>query len=62
MYAEEVLGDSINLFGDERQPDDRITYGPLILTTAPKVCMFKTRNIVIVTCLTRECALCRRAR
>ena len=37
MDAEDVLGDSIGLFGDERTDDDTVSYGPLTLTTAPKV-------------------------
>ncbi|KAJ3556030.1 hypothetical protein NM688_g2250 [Phlebia brevispora] len=36
MDVEDVLGDSIGLFGDEQQVDDQIVYGPLVLTTAPK--------------------------
>ena len=35
---EDVLEDTIGLFGDERVDDDTIFYGPLALTTAPKVC------------------------
>ncbi len=37
MHSEDVLRDSINLFGDAELEDDRIVYGPLVLTTAPKV-------------------------
>ncbi len=37
MDAEDVLGDTIGLFGDEVAEDDTIHYGPLALTTAPKV-------------------------
>ena len=38
LDVEDVLGDSINLFGDDQEKDDgTITYGPLVLTTAPKV-------------------------
>lgn len=37
MDSEDVLGDSISLFGDTKVEDDRIVYGPLVLTTAPKV-------------------------
>ncbi|KAF7798460.1 hypothetical protein EIP86_009681 [Pleurotus ostreatoroseus] len=36
MDTEDLLGDSINLFGDKQVDDDNIVYGPLILTTAPK--------------------------
>ncbi|KAI0743199.1 hypothetical protein BC629DRAFT_1614739 [Irpex lacteus] len=36
MDAEDVLGDTIGLFGDEVAEDDTIHYGPLALTTAPK--------------------------
>ena len=35
---EDVLEDSIALFGDERVDDESIHYGSLVLTTAPKVC------------------------
>lgn len=37
LEAEDVLGDSIGLFGDEKEDDGTITYGPLVLTPAPKV-------------------------
>ena len=40
LDAEDVLGDSIGLFGDEQHDDGTITYGPLVLTTAPKVRVF----------------------
>ncbi|KIP07265.1 hypothetical protein PHLGIDRAFT_105839, partial [Phlebiopsis gigantea 11061_1 CR5-6] len=36
LDAEDVLGDSIGLFGDEKYDDGAICYGPLVLTTAPK--------------------------
>lgn len=38
MDLEDILGDTISLFGDEKVEDENITYGPLTLTTAPKVC------------------------
>ena len=34
---EDILSDSIALFGDEIVEDESIRYGPLVLTTAPKV-------------------------
>ena len=37
LTVEDVLGDSIGLFGDEERDDGTIHYGPLTLTTAPKV-------------------------
>ena len=37
LDVEDVLGDSIGLFGDEERDDGTIHYGPLTLTTAPKV-------------------------
>ena len=37
LDVEDVLGDSIALFGDEPRDDGTIYYGPLALTTAPKV-------------------------
>lgn len=40
LDVEDVLGDSIGLFGDEGHDDGRIYYGPLVLTTAPKVRIF----------------------
>lgn len=40
LDAEDVLGDSIGLFGDEEHDDGMIVYGPLVLTTAPKVSLF----------------------
>ena len=39
---EDVLEDTIGLYGDERVEDDSIHYGPLVLTTAPKVTSFST--------------------
>ncbi|GJE96537.1 hypothetical protein PsYK624_127340 [Phanerochaete sordida] len=36
LDVEDVLGDSIALFGDEPRDDGTIYYGPLALTTAPK--------------------------
>lgn len=36
LDVEDVLGDSIGLFGDEERDDGTIQYGPLTLTTAPK--------------------------
>ena len=35
--VEDVFSDSIGLFGDEERDDGAIVYGPLVLTTAPKV-------------------------
>ena len=37
MDVEDALHDSIGLFGDVAEADDTIRYGPLVLTTAPKV-------------------------
>ena len=37
MDVDDVLGDALGLFGDEVADDDTIHYGPLSLTTAPKV-------------------------
>ena len=37
MDTEDILNDTIGLFGDEVVEDESIHYGPLILTTAPKV-------------------------
>lgn len=36
MDLDDVLGDTIALYGDERVEDDTIQYGPLVLSTAPK--------------------------
>ncbi|EKM57975.1 uncharacterized protein PHACADRAFT_206824 [Phanerochaete carnosa HHB-10118-sp] len=36
LDVEDVLGDSIGLFGDEEHNDGTVYYGPLTLTTAPK--------------------------
>lgn len=36
---DDILQDAINLFGDVPSDDGKIHYGPLVLTTAPKVCL-----------------------
>ncbi|KAI0346398.1 hypothetical protein BDW22DRAFT_1405258 [Trametopsis cervina] len=36
MDLDDVLGDTVALYGDERVEDDTIRYGPLVLSTAPK--------------------------
>ena len=55
MDVEDVLADSIGLFGDVKEVDDTIRYGPLVLTTAPKVWMFvmfvHVRSSASVICL-----------
>lgn len=34
---DDILQDTVNLFGDSPADDGKIYYGPLVLTTAPKV-------------------------
>lgn len=44
MDTEDILNDTIGLFGDEVVEDESIHYGPLTLTTAPKVMILHLKN------------------
>ena len=47
MDTEDILNDTIGLFGDEVVEDESIHYGPLILTTAPKVMVIHFNSFLL---------------